>query len=653
MYKIYKITSDHVVDYAAEELKKYLRMMMPRRGEIEIEYDPKAKDGFRLGLMQDFGLDVSDAPDAELDDILYIDTDLSGGIIAGDNPRSVLLAVYKYLTINGCRWLFPGIDGEYIPIKDIEAVKYRKLADMRYRGQCNEGAEFQPNMMEAIEFTPKIGMNVFMLEFFCPFDYYDYYYNHRYNQKNREPERVTRETVIQWKRQCEAEIAKRGLQFHDIGHAWATMPFGLDPDYDFDYKNGETNDSLEAARPYLALVDGKRDLNHGSPMYTNFCMSNPEARKKVVDAVCDYAEKASHVDYLHVWLGDSVNKCCECEDCQKKTHSDWYVVLLNEIDEELTKKELSTRIVHACCYDSLFAPETERLNDPERFSLLVAPITRSYTEPVTPDPVRLELPKYVRNKNVNPSDPAAPVAFAEDWRAKCGMPIIVYEYHFWVNQVYEPTGLRYAEIIHNDIKGYKAHSFGGTIEDGSQRSFFPNGFCFFTYASTLFDTSSEYDALLEDYYSHAYGEDWQEVVGFMRRLEECFDHKYLAGERSANEEIGKYYNPAMAEGFRRVPSIVKEFSELVEKNKNMPMRAQTVSYRLLRRYLEYIEGMAEILTLKCLGAGKEAKERYLEFLQRFGRYEIEIERCFDIVILGKAMEWRILKKDNEPVNLGI
>jgi len=63
MYKIYKITSNPTVDFAAEELKKYLRMMMPRSGEIEISYYPEAKDGFRLGLMSDLGLDTSEAKD--------------------------------------------------------------------------------------------------------------------------------------------------------------------------------------------------------------------------------------------------------------------------------------------------------------------------------------------------------------------------------------------------------------------------------------------------------------------------------------------------------------------------------------------------------------------------------------------------------------
>ena len=143
MYQIYKITSSPVVDFAAEELKKYLRMMMPRGGEIAIRYDPNATEGFRLGLMADFGLDTSEAEDLELDDILHIDCDVQGGIIAGDNARSVLLAVYRYLTINGCRWLYPGVDGEFISVKDIESVKYHKMADCRYRGQCNEGAESQ------------------------------------------------------------------------------------------------------------------------------------------------------------------------------------------------------------------------------------------------------------------------------------------------------------------------------------------------------------------------------------------------------------------------------------------------------------------------------------------------------------------------------
>ena len=70
MYTINKISARPTIDFAAEELKKYLRMMMPRCGEVKISYDPKAQDGFRVGLMEDFGLDMSDAEDILLDDIV-------------------------------------------------------------------------------------------------------------------------------------------------------------------------------------------------------------------------------------------------------------------------------------------------------------------------------------------------------------------------------------------------------------------------------------------------------------------------------------------------------------------------------------------------------------------------------------------------------
>ena len=101
MFLINKISFCNVIDFAAEELRKYLRMMMPECGKIEIKYNTDAKEGFRLGLMSDFGLDTSDAKNLFYDDIVYIDTDENGGIIAGDNPRSILLAVYEFFRQNG------------------------------------------------------------------------------------------------------------------------------------------------------------------------------------------------------------------------------------------------------------------------------------------------------------------------------------------------------------------------------------------------------------------------------------------------------------------------------------------------------------------------------------------------------------------------
>ena len=636
MYKIYKITSNHTVDFAAEELKKYLRMMMPRCGEITIEYAPEATEGFRLGLMQDFGLDTSEAEDTTLDDIIHIDTDECGGIIAGSNVRSVLLAVYRYLTINGCRWLFPGIDGEYIPTKNIEAVSYHKMADCRYRGQCNEGAENQAMMMEEIDFTPKIGMNIFMIEFDIPKVYYNRYYDHTGNE-SRDPEPITAETVLQWKRQCEAEMSKRGLQFHDMGHGWTAEPFGIDTTDG--WVQGKAT-IPEESKDFVAMIDGERKLFLDTGLNTNFCMSNPNARAKVVKAVADYAELSTNVDYLHVWLADAHNNHCECNECRKKLPSDWYVMLMNEIDEELTKRELATRIVYICYVDTTWAPKTEKIKNPERFSFLVAAISRNYSEPVDPnlDVNSVELKEFDLNKNILPATVNEYIAHADKWLKMSNVNSLVYEYHFWDPQFRDLGVFDSAKTIHEDIKGYRAHGYRGIIEDGSQRSFFPTGFGFYTYASTLFDTSVDFDELVEDHFSHAYGEDWRTVAELFREIGKAIDYRYLIGSLGRPGANSKWNNPELIPSFEKVFEITEKYRPFVEAHKNMPKRAQTVSYRVLARYLDYCDGLTRALILKADEKDKEAYDAYREFFREFGKREIEIERVFDQSLSYRSLE---------------
>ena len=637
MYKIYKITSNNVVDFAAEELKKYLRMMMPRCGEITIDYAPDAKDGFRLGLMQDFGLDVSEARDTYLDDIVHIDTDEKGGIIAGDNPRSVLLAVYRYLTLNGCRWLFPGIDGEFIPVKAVEPQNYHKLADNRYRGQCNEGAENQPNMMEVIDFTPKIGMNIFMIEFDNPKVYYDRYYNHKYNNTNREPEPVNPEITLQWKRQCEAELSKRGLQLHDVGHGWTAEAFGIDTTDGWVAKSEDT--VPEEAREFMAMTGGERKLWGGVAVNTNFCMSNAKARAKVVKKVVDYAELYTNVDYLNVWLADSSKNHCECEICRKLTPSDWYVVLMNDIDDELTRRSLPTRIVFCQYVDTNWAPIEKKLNNIDRFSKNLGPISRDYTESVDPtiDFESVPTTSYELNKSPLPASINEYIAYHKQWIKVCPVSSLLYEYHFWVAQYYDIGVFDAAKVIYNDVRGYHALGFDGIIEDCSQRSFFPNGFSFYVYASTLFDTSVKFEDLVEDYFSHAYGEEWREVVEFFKKLGKLADFRYLNGKLSVDYTKSKYYNPDFAAEARKIPALVDEFAPFVEAHKNMPKRAQTVAYRILARYLEFCKGLSKVLALRADGLGAEAREENSKFLIEFGKYELELERYYDQFLFGYSL----------------
>lgn len=629
MFFINKITSNSTVDYAAEELKKYLRMMMPEGGDVEICYNPQAKDGFRLGLMQDFGLDVSDVEDTELDDILYIDCDEKGGIIAGDNPRSVLLSVYEYFRQNGCRWLFPGTDGEYIPTQDIVPVKYRHAPSCRYRGQCNEGAEFQPDMLEAIEFAPKIGMNVFMMEFFVP-SYYRSYYNHSYNSKNRKPEPVTPRQIVQWKRQCEVEINKRGLQFHDIGHGFTCEPFGILYSWPGTKKEGEVLDDrlTDEQRSYVALLNGERKLHKDKPSFTNFCMSNPKARRLVADYVVDYSKKHSNVDFLHVWLADMKNNHCECEECVKKTPSDWYIILLNEIDERLTEEGLNTRIVFISYVDTTFAPLEETIKNPKRFTMLFAPIFRSFAYSMPDGRGKTEIKPYQRNKNKFPNDLASSFDYFDEWKKSWKGANVAYEYHFWRHQCYDLSGLMQARLINTDVKLYKENDVNGIIQDGSQRSFFPHGLSFYTYARTLFDTSLTYEEIEEDYLSHIYGKNWKQFRDYLQKIYECLPFEFFSRDEVVKTEKG-HHDPERAKKIAEIREITKEGRKLIEENYRSEYRVQTMALKMLSFHADFCDMISDWMSTKANGNIDKANELYEFARDELGKKEAEFERYYD------------------------
>lgn len=642
MLQINKLRADHVIDFAAEELKKYLRMLLPRCGEIEIRYAPDATDGFRLGLLEDFQL-PSEAEDLVLDDVIHVDTQENGGILAGSNLRSVLFAVYRYLRLCGCRWLYPGVDGEHIPvISKLTPQYYHKLADHRFRGHCNEGAESQSCMLETIDFYAKLELNVYMLEFDNPYYYYDEYYSHSHNRANRPAEPVTYEQTLQWKRQCEAEIAKRGLQFHDMGHGWTAEPFGLCSTEG--WHSDEEVVLTEEQRQCLAMVDGVRGLNKGVALNTNLCMSNPKVRTQMVKGIVEYAEKAANVDYLHVWLADDQKSHCECPECVKMRPSDFYMMIMNELDEALTAKNLSTRIVFLAYLDTLYGPEHITIKNPQRFSLLYAPIQRSYCSSINEN-TKLEPPApYIRNNWTRTKTAEENLALLRQWQEGWKGPGFSYEYHFWRAQYNDPGLMTITRRIYEDVQGLQVMRLFGFVEDGSQRSFFPNGLHMYMFAEALMDRKMDYDAVVADYLSHIYGPDWQQVKAYLEAVSEMFCFPYMCGEASADKEKGNYYNPEIADRLTGVAKLAEQGVALAKSHRIMPTRPQTVSYRLLERHAEYITALADVMSAKARGQQLEALDKVDAFAESFGRYEFEIERYYDHDLAVKTMFFKVGKR---------
>lgn len=630
MYTIIQMRPNTVIDYAASELKKYMRMMMFKAGEIPIKYGTSSDAGYKLGLFEDFGMDTSEVENPEYDDVIHIDTDDNGGIIAGTNPRSVLLAVYKFLQENGCRWFRPGVDGEYIPKQTVKGVKYHKKASYRHRGQCIEGAVSQQNMLDNIEWAPKVGMNAYMLEFNVPYIFYDRWYGHRDN-KYKLPERITIDTAKQYKAQLEAEISKRGLIYNDMGHGWTCEPFGIegigwDP---------ESIDIPADVKQYFAEVNGKRELFGDVPLNTNICMSNPEARKKVVDYMADYAESHSNVDYLHIWLADAVNNHCECENCRKMDTADHYVVLLNEMDAELTRRGLPTKLVFIAYVDLYWPPIKERFNNPSRFTLLFAPITRTYSESFALDADPNAYVPYERNKLQFPVGMAQNLTYLEKWQEVFSGDSFLYEYHFMWDHYKDPGYYEMGRILLEDIRSLKKHNINGIIEDQTQRSFLPTGFPMYLFGQAMFDSDVTFEEVAEDYFSHSFGDDWKLCMDYLAEVSRLFDPVYLRGEKGIDGR--PFYNPAHVENLDMIPVVVDKFTEIIERNKHNNIRSVEVSWRYMYHHARIIKRLANALSAKAEGDDSRAYMLWEDTLDYAATHEDLFQEVFDVSTFATVM----------------
>ena len=125
------------------------------------------------------------------------------------------------------------------------------------------------------------------------------------------------------------------------------------------------------------------------------------------------------------------------------------------------------------------------------------------------------------------------------------------------------------------------------------------------------------------------------MLSYFEQLDSHLLQSYIEVKHSVSS--GKsWVAPEYTPMFREVAGICDSFDALIAEHKNMPMRAQTVAYRLLMRYTEFCRGLSKAFVLKSLGADVEAKEEYKRFAADFGKYELEMERYYDHMMMEHA-----------------
>jgi len=368
--------------FAARELAKYLGKATRKTVAVSRETPKRRGELFRIGLCEQLKLKPPAAARSGADWICVKRCE-GGYILTGSNPRSVLYAVYRYLQKLGFRWIRPGRYGEIIPRLKTSVVRgfsINETASYPYRTICIEGACSQQHVTDLIDWMAKHGMNGYFVQFEYGTVFFERWYKHAQNRYMK-PDKCNPRKIVE---RLIRELQKRSMRFERMGHGWTCLPLNVAAE-----GWGTSKVHMPSSkRQWLAKINGKRQFWHDVPLNTNLCYSNPKVRQGMTDAIVEYARAHGEVDALHLWLADGSNNNCECKGCQKARPADFYVHLLNELDERLTAAGLDTRIVFLIYVDLLWPPEKARIRNQNRFILMFAGDARDRDSSLCPSDCR-------------------------------------------------------------------------------------------------------------------------------------------------------------------------------------------------------------------------------------------------------------------------
>ena len=581
------------LDFARQELDKYLSLM-GARARVSLKTDPEK---FDIGKFTAYS--------PSLDDAFEIEFSGESGSIVATNERAVLLGVYHFLKMQGCRFIHPGKDGELVPkrssLSDINETVY---ANCRHRGTtdggCSGGID---GMLAYIDFLPKIMMNSYFIEMTDFLWDMRYYYTYQ-NNPFKTPRQVSREEYDEWYELLKGEIKKRGLLFHGAGHGWTNMLMDGITETKRITTIKLTNDATECKNPeILAMVNGKRALHMATPVNTNLCYSRDTVRKGLINKICEYSELHPEIDYLHVWLGDAYANLCECEECRKKSPTDWYVKLLNELDFELTSRKSKQKLVFLVYFELLYPPKEEIIFNEDRFVLLFCPFGRDFTKRYS-DWQELPYVPVGLNKFDPPRDMHMGLYLAQlrDWKKVFSGDSIVFDYNLYDGAgVLDLTGLTQSKIVSDDCLFLKDIGLSGRIECGSTHLMTPTPILYHSMASALFygKAESEFDFLRD-----LFGSDKAEK--FLTAID-CLPIDYMLRRRNTLTE-------SELSEIKKAKGAISDFRQSAKEQIPKNEMQKSSSERLLD-YTELLEFVFDIAEKKPLGFDESTRTTLTENLR--------------------------------------
>ena len=616
-----------VIGFAREELKKYLEI-------IGVDAD------ISLLLFDDAGIQDTAIKDKKYDDAIEISVKEERGYIAGSNERSVLIGVYRLLNEWGIKWIRPGENGTYIP-KECSPVdiELHEAASRRHRTVCIEGAVSIENVLDMIDWLPKMGFNGYYIQFNDAFIFFDRWYSHR-GHPTRAGELFTDGKPFSYEKALEyvkimiKEIKRRGLILQRMGHGWTCDPFGI-TNHGWDSVDPAT--IPDSYREICALVNGKRDVWLNKPLATQLCYSSPYVKEKMVGGVIKYIEENPETDIIHFWLGDYYNNTCECPNCTKPEYSyaDYYLAMVNELTKEMKQRGIDKKIVFTIGYNKAYPPKVERIIHTENTILMFAPISRTFAQSYPTEFKLKNAPEYTLNAFDLPRSVDENLAYLYEWEKCYDGDTVDFDYHLMWDHVLDAGGEGIAKVLHQDIKNFSGLGINGLISCQLQRNTFPTSIAMTTMARTLWKTDTDFDTVRRELYSASFGEGNADLLcEYFSTLSRGFDIGAIRSQVEVDADKFK-------KNIQTALSAMDDIGEVIEKNKNVDDPCHRTSWELLSAHREIYSILARGIIAQ-LGGDTEALEKHrLESVARAWELEEITQHAFDTMFYQSGTRYRI------------
>lgn len=613
-----KFDTKQVIGFASDELKKYLEL-------LGVSADIK------LGLFDEFNI-KADVEDPFFDDVYAIRVVNKKGYVSGINGRSVLFAVYRLLEEWGIGWVRPGKNGTYIPkSSSADDLDIFEVAAKRHRTMCIEGAVSIENVLDMIEWIPKLGFNSYYIQFNDAFIFFDRWYNHTRNPIKK-GETISYDKALEYVDLMITEIKRRGLLLQRMGHGWTCDPFGI-PNHGWVV---EDPDKLpQEYKDICAEVKGKREVWKNMPIATQLCYSNPYVAKTMADSVVKYLEEHPETDVVHFWLGDYFNNTCECEECTKLRYSDYYVRIINLITEQLNEKGLKNKVAFSCGCNKGWVPVGTEVEYPENMILTFAPISRTFGETFPKEFKIKTIPEYKLNAFTMPRSVDENLSYLYEWEQYFKGDTIDFDYHLMWDHILDAGGEGIARVIHDDIINFEGLGINGFISCQLQRNAFPTSVAMTVMGKTLWSSKTDFDATRKKLYANSFGEENAEMMAeYFSVLSKGFSIGAIRSQVKVDRKEFRANMVAAKEAFEKIEPIIKEHLKETD-----PCRRD--SWRIVGVHREIYSILADGIIAFIDGDNEKGNELRHKSIRLAWEKEEEVQAVMDGLFYQEMIESRI------------